>query len=38
VEGDLEGALADRAGLADELVQPLLGKRAGAVLVSNTVI
>src|SRR3954451_3018460 len=32
-ELDLEGALGDGSVLPDELVQPLLGKRAGAVLV-----
>src|SRR5256885_17071959 len=30
-EGDLEGALADRAGLADELVQPRVGDDAVAL-------
>ena len=32
-EGDLEGALGDRAGLADELVQPRFGDRAVALVV-----
>src|SRR5919204_316151 len=32
-ESDLEGALADRAGLADELVQPWFGDSAGALVV-----
>src|SRR3954467_14549063 len=32
-EGDLERALGDRALLADELVQPRLGHRAGALVV-----
>ena len=32
-EGDLEGALADRAGLADELVQPRVGDGAVALVV-----
>ena len=31
-EGDLEGALSDRAGLADELVYPLLRKNASPEL------
>jgi hypothetical protein len=32
-EGDLEGLVGDGAGLADELVYPLLGKGAVAVVV-----
>ena len=32
-EGDLEGALADRARLADELVEPRLGEDAVALVV-----
>src|SRR4030095_15276100 len=32
-EGDLEGVLADRAGLAEELVQPRVGDRAVALVV-----
>ena len=32
-EGDLEGALGDRAGLADELVQPRFGQGAVALVV-----
>jgi hypothetical protein len=32
-EGDLEGAVGDGAGLADELVQPRLGHRAVALVV-----
>ena len=32
-EGDLEGALADGAGLADELVQPRVGEGAVALVV-----
>src|SRR5687768_5541172 len=32
-EGDLERAVGDGAALADELVQPRLGDRAGAVVV-----
>ena len=32
-EGDLEGAVGDGAGLADELVNPLLRGRAAAVAI-----
>src|SRR5215207_1069527 len=32
-EGDLEGPLADGAGLADQLVQPGAGDRAAALVV-----
>ena len=32
-EGDLEGAVGDGAGLADELVEPLFGHRSTALVV-----
>ena len=37
-EGDLDRAVGDRAGLAQELVHPLLGDRAGAVAVDVTAV